>query len=113
MFPPINPSERNVENLRELTNTIYRCNTDTPNNSPYCLVTCQHNGLDQAEPMVRCCICMKWVHPISCCNDIEQDANHAGVYTCSLSRTISERLLNLEKTVDTLHTMNKDLIRLL
>ena len=39
---------------------------------------CQHNGLDQAEPMVRCCICMKWVLSISCCNDSEQDANHAG-----------------------------------
>ena len=90
-----------------------RFNTDTPNNGPYCLVTCQHDGLDQAESMVRCCIWMKWVHPISCCNDLEQDADHAGVYTCSSCRTISEHLLNLEKTVDTLHTMNKDLIRLL
>ena len=63
--------------------------------------------------MVRCCICMKWVLSISCCNDSEQDANHAGVYTCSLCRTISGRLVNLEKTIDSLHTMNKDLIRLL
>ena len=50
---------------------------------------CKFNGVSHAsEVMLRCCICMRWVHPISCCGDSPEDASHD---TCSHCRTISER----------------------
>ena len=63
--------------------------------------------------MLRCCLCMKWMHPMACCGDSEEDANHLGFYTCILCRNLSDRLNNIEKTVENLHHVNKDLIRVL
>ena len=81
---------------------------------PHCMQGCKFNCASHAsEDMLRCCICMRWVHPISCCGDSPEDASHEGIYTCSQCRTISDRISNLERTVDKLYQTNKDLIRLL
>ena len=75
---------------------------------------CKFNGaLHASEVMLRCCICMKLVHPISCCGDSPEDASHEGIYTCSHCRTIPDRISNLERTNDKLHETNKKLITLL
>ena len=79
----------------------------------YCLPNCKHDGYDKGEAMIRCCLCMRWVHPVSCCKDTEEDASSVGQYACSICRTFSTCLSNIEKAVENIQCLNKDLIRLL
>ena len=83
------------------------------NGGPYCLPTCKYSGRDAAESMVRCCICMLWVHPVSCCGDSVEDPNHVGMYTCSICRKLPQRLSSIESTIEQLHDLNKHLIQML
>ena len=79
----------------------------------YCIPSCRHKGLDTAEGMLRCCICMRWVHPVSCCGDNKKDVELVGIYSCIVCRGLSDRLANIEKTIANLQDTNKTLIRLL
>ena len=79
----------------------------------YCLPNCKHDGYDKGEAMIRCGLCMRWVHPFSCCKDSDEDASSVGQYACSICRTFSTRLSNIERAVENIQCLNKDLIRLL
>ena len=79
-----------------------------------CLPDCKFNGMSHvSEDMLRCCICMRWVHPVSCCGDTREDASYEGIYTCIVCRNISDRLTRLEQNVSNLQESNKLLIKLL
>ena len=86
---------------------------EKPDKGPFCLPLCSHGGLDVAESMIRCCICMRWVHPTSCCSDSIDDANLIGMYTCIQCRNIYDKLSCVENKLDELQSLNKDLIRML
>ena len=87
------------------------CITKPSNKGSYCLPTCKYKGHNHGEAMIRCCLCMTWVHPTSCCGDTKEDAKHLGFYTCSHCRNLSNRLTNIENLFENLQNVNKDLIR--
>ena len=77
-----------------------------------CLNTCLYDGQQNGLEMLRCCICMTWVHP-QCCGDLQEDTESLGAYTCSQCRQIYSRLAKLESQVEKLHDLNKTLVHLL
>ena len=79
-----------------------------------CLPECSYGGKQGDCEMLRCCSCMKWVHPICCGDDPSEDPeNIPTIYNCSICRSLSERVSNLEKQIETLTELNQKLIKLL
>ena len=76
-----------------------------------CIPGCSYGGHQGNIEMVKCCICMKWVHPI-CCGDPEDDSVRSGIYNCSLCRKFPDRLLNIENQLKSCQELNKSLFEL-
>ena len=51
--------------------------------------------------MLRCCLCMNWVHPV-CCGDPVEDKDYVGVYTCTKCRLISDEVVSIEAKLDSM-----------
>ena len=79
--------------------------------SPYCIPDCSYGGHAGDVEMTRCCTCMRWVHYV-CCGDSEKDASYEGVYSCSICRTLCDRIINIEKQLVSSHELNQCLLKL-
>ena len=85
--------------------------SQSENKKRYCLPNCKYGGNRGRSEMLKCCQCMDWFHPV-CCGDLLSESD-IGIYNCSNCRQISSRLFKVEKQIESLHAVNKDLIRLL
>ena len=77
-----------------------------------CIPGCNYDGQKGDAELFRCCTCMRWVHLV-CCGDQESDSNYVGIYNCSICRTISDRVLNIENQLKISQDLNKNLINLI
>ena len=80
-------------------------------NKLLCVPGCSYGGRQGNAEMFKCCLCMQWVHPI-CCGDSEDDAADGGIYNCSLCRTLTVRLSNIETQLKACHELNTSLVKL-
>ena len=78
----------------------------------HCVINCMFGGQEAEAEMLRCCLCMSWVHPV-CCGDLDKDNSYVDVYTCSKCRTISDRVVSVEAKLDSMIDLNKSLINTL
>ena len=100
-----------LSNIQLISNKINLSGKDI--DGPYCLPTCKYSGRDAAESIVRCYICMLWVHPVSSCGDSVDDSNHIGMYTIMfhLPQVVTS-LSSIEIIVEKLLELNKHLIQM-
>ena len=86
--------------------------SDTSSLSSHCVLSCIYAGQTGEVEMLRCCLCMNWVHPV-CCGDPVEDKDYVGVYTCTKCRLISDKVVSIEAKLDSMFDLNKSLINML
>ena len=79
----------------------------------YCVPNCIYAGQAAGLDMLRCCLCMNWIHPVCCDEPVKHDKEYIGVYTCTKCRTISDKVISIEAKLDSLFDLNKSLINML
>ena len=58
----------------------------------HCYVNCKHNGNPASGDMIRCTLCMLWVH-VSCSGE---EKNYAGAWTCKACRSVPSMVIDLQ-----------------
>ena len=86
-------------------------NSNSSNVGNLCVAECHFGGHRGDTEMLKCCICMVWIHPV-CCNDCYEDCQ-TGIYTCSICRTLGTRVVNIEKQLQESLNLNKVLFSLI
>ena len=116
-------NKKALANVQNENNTSVHCTGDASISSTlgssdgaasvkHCVINCMFGGQEAEAEMLRCCLCMSWVHPV-CCGDLDKDSSYVGVYTCSKCRTISDRVVSVEAKLDSMIDLNKSLIIML
>ena len=90
--------------------TQHRNEKNKKNGNIYCFPDCLFNREEGDDGMLRCCTCMRWVHP-QCCGDQASDIKYNGVYNCSQCRCITERIYNMELEISKLQNTNDILLQ--
>ena len=91
----------------------------------YCIPHSKYNGMETAAAeLLRCGMCMQWVHPIGA-GDSQEDAAHQGAWTCAQCRQMPSHMSQLladltqlrndvaktQKSLNSLETSNRDLVK--
>ena len=56
-------------------------------NREYCVPTCYSGKVTKSSDMLRCGMCMLWLHP-TCVGDSDNDTVHQGAWLCSQCRKL-------------------------
>ena len=76
-----------------------------------CVPECLYGGIKGTAKMVTCFQCMNLVHP-ECCGGV-MEIDYVGPYSCSSCRKMYQRVIGLEKQMENMHMLNKELLVLL
>ena len=76
--------------------TKNKCSKEAPKSSKetrkHCYINCNHNGNPASGDMIRCTLCMLWVH-VSCSGE---EKNYAGAWTCKTCRSVPSMVIDLQ-----------------
>ena len=104
-------SANDCSDQSEVSNISIMNSSSTSAQSSICIPDCAFSGSEGDMELIRCCTCMKLVHPI-CCGDTETVSSFGGIYNCISCRTLCDRVSSIEKQLSLSQELNQTLLKL-